>query len=150
MKNIKNTILILFLILLAISCKSYDVNSFKEISYDHIDKSESILIMDYSMSLRESYKIQIDSIVYYASFTELGVVKGLYTFDTNFVSKDGLKVGDSFFKAQKESFKDYRYYQHLTLFLNSGWKAVFYSGSTFNDSTKIIMFEKWASDIYTD
>jgi hypothetical protein len=83
-----------------------------------------------------------NGIVYYISFDDSNNVERIFTYDTNFVSPDNLKVGDSYLTAQTETDGYYWNFQHSICLLNSGWVAVFYSDSSFNDSSKISWFER--------
>lgn len=150
MKNIKNTKHFWLFMLIAISCKSYDEFDFKKVKFSQIDTTKEIHLMNSKWDIVDCFEFEGNEIDYCIGFNDSNNINTIYTFDEKFVTPDGLSIGDTFYEAKKRAIKVSHIYGHTICEINSGWKAVFYPDSTFSDSTKIMMFEKWASDIYTD
>ena len=152
--NRLKSIFLVLILLTSCKCVNTEVNLFKK----NINDCD-IVIIGKSSVLRRTYspveliRIRFNEIEYYVGVNESENIQYALTWDSNFISPDNVKVGDTFKKIKSIS-KYYAYYSdNHEYILNSGWHVVIkfggqhkfdgqYEENIPDDTSRVVWFER--------
>lgn len=124
------------------------------INNDFIDIGDSVdddkIIMQGSTTVFNSHfqytkmeSINYNNIEYTVKFHADNSIYNILTYDSNFRTSEGYKIGDYFHLIKEDTISSRRFYGLCVFKLESGWNAIFdCDNESLNDTSRISWFEK--------